>query len=558
MKVHLLLLFRLFREAAGWKLGFGLGLACLTAMTGAALLGLSGWFVAATGMIGLAAGGALAFDLFPPSMGVRVLALLRTGARYSERLVTHDATLSVIAGLRVRLFRALARPNLGRALLQRPGRMLFRITGDLDTLDTLYLRLLVPVAGLLLLSLAGMVVLALLAGGAGLLPGLFLLFTGLIMLVLGGQGGLAAGGLRAAALEALRLRLLDLVAGRVEWRLAGRQEQVAKLALAAETRLARADDRLNRLESRLALGQGLAGTALLSGGVLLCAELVDRGLLGGAGVALFLLILLGMMEPLTPLRRGAVELGRSLRAVRRVGDALSADMPEAPSMTMTPDITLTDIQFRHPGAVAALYDGFNLLIPAGQHVAIIGDSGAGKSSLIALLTREVQPQAGCVSTPAWGLLAQESALFQDSVRANLLLAAPAASDVLLWDVLEQAGLARVVREMPGGLDARLGEGGSGLSSGQRRRLALARFLLQDKPLWLLDEVTEGIDLAVATLILAKIKEAAAGRTILLITHLRREAALADRIIRLSQGRVIQDVRRGDPEFPNALLSLRPD
>lgn len=558
MSAQLLLLFRLFRQAAGWKLWLGLGTAGLTALAGAALLGLSGWFITATGIAGLSVGTALAFDVFRPGAGVRALAILRTGARYGERLVTHDATLSVIAGLRVRLFRALARPSLGRALAQRPGRLLFRITGDLDALDTLYLRLLVPMGVLILLAAASMVALTLLTGLAGLLPSLFLLLTGLVMLILGGRSGMTAGGRRASALEALRLRVLDLVAGRVEWRMTERQEQIAGLVLSAEERLAKADDRLNQLESRLTLWQGLAGTALLSGGVMLCAELVERGLFGGPAVALFVLILLGITEPLGALRRGAVELGRSLRAVQRVGDALSMPADTVQPAAKTTDVVLSSVGFRHDGAPAPLFDGFSLSIPAGQHVAVIGESGAGKSSLLALITGEARPHAGTVTVPNWALLGQDAALFQDSVRANLLLANPAAADIRLWEVLEQAGLARVVGEMPGGLDAPLGEGGTGLSSGQRHRLALARFLLQDRALWLLDEVTEGIDLSVAALILTKIKASAAGRTILLVTHLRREAALADRIIRLSHGQVVMDVARGDPAFEEALSTLRPD
>lgn len=558
MKAHLLLLFRLFRQAAGWKLGLGLGIAGITALAGSALLGLSGWFITATGIAGLSAGTALVFDVFRPGAGVRALAILRTGARYGERLVTHDATLSVIAGLRVQLFRALARPGLNRSLAQRPGRLLFRITGDLDTLDTLYLRLMVPMAVLILLAVAGTVALTLLTGFAGLLPGLFLLLAGLVMLIFGGRGGVVAGGRRASALETLRLRLLDLVAGRVEWRLTGRQEQVSRLTLSAEARLAQADDKLNRLESWLMLWQGLAGTALLSGGVMLCAALVERGLFGGPAVALFVLILLGLMEPLGALRRGAVELGRSLRAVRRVGEALSMPSIATGSAVGAAEVALSSVCFRYEGAPSPLFQGFSLYIPAGQHVAVIGGSGAGKSSLLALITGEAVPQSGTVAAPGWSLLGQDAALFQDSVRANLLLAAPTADDIRLWEVLEQAGLARVVREMPGGLDAPLGEGGTGLSSGQRRRLALARFLLQDKALWLLDEVTEGIDLSVAAMILTKIKASAAGRTILLVTHLRREAALADRIIRLSHGQVVMDVARGDPAFEDALSTLRPD
>ncbi|MBN8893196.1 MAG: ABC transporter ATP-binding protein, partial [Rhodospirillales bacterium] len=140
---------RLFRQDRRLLLGGGAALSAATVLAGVALLGLSGWFITATAIAGLSSAAALVFDVFQPSAGIRFLAILRTAARYGERLVTHDAALAVLAALRERLFRAYAAPNAARALLARPARLLFRLTADVDALDTLYLRLLVPAAAAL-------------------------------------------------------------------------------------------------------------------------------------------------------------------------------------------------------------------------------------------------------------------------------------------------------------------------------------------------------------------------------------------------------------------------
>lgn len=560
MKRDLLTILALFHRAAGRPLLLGLLVAGVTVLAGVTLLGLSGWFITATGIAGLAAGAALGFDTFRPGAGVRGLAILRTGARYGERLLTHDATLSVVAALRVKLFRALARPGLARALVLRPGRLLFRLTGDLDALDALYLRLAVPLASLLLLALATGTGLYLLIGWSGIGFGLYLLVLGLALLGLGVRGSLVPGGQRAAALESLRLRVLDLTAGRVEWRLAGRAEAMRDLALVADRRLAQADDRLNRLDIATSIIQGLASTLLVAGALLLGATLVAGAAITPPVAALLLLVSTGMMEPVAALRRGAVELGRSLRAASRVAADLRP-LP-APATPARPAdgvaLRLEAVCFRHEGADTALFDGLSLTVEVGQHVAILGESGAGKSSLLALVTGEQRAESGSISALPWTLLGQETALFQDDLRANLALAAPDADDARLTQALADAGLADVVAALPAGLDSLLGEGGSGLSSGQRRRLALARFLLRDRPLWLLDEPTDGLDLPTARDVLARLKQRADGRTLLVVTHLRREATLADRLIRLESGRISLDVRRGDAGFEEALGALRGD
>ncbi len=156
------------------------------------------------------------------------------------------------------------------------------------------------------------------------------------------------------------------------------------------------------------------------------------------------------------------------------------------------------------------------------------------------------------------LLTQRTELFEDSLRGNLLLANPDANEARLLEALAAAGLLADVEAMPGGIDTPLGEGGLGLSGGQSRRLALARLFLRDTPLWLLDEPTEGLDGVTARDVLNRLSAMAAGRSLVVATHIRREASIADRIAVIEGGRIIEVSRRGEPAFEKALDRLRPD
>ena len=168
------------------------------------------------------------------------------------------------------------------------------------------------------------------------------------------------------------------------------------------------------------------------------------------------------------------------------------------------------------------------------------------------------PLAGTVRAGRACLFTQRTELFQDSVRDNLRLADPSASDAQLWQALHAAGLDEEVRAFADGLDTMLGEGGLGLSGGQARRLALARLFLHESTLWLLDEATEALNAQTASDVLQRLRARSAGRTLLIASHLRREAALADRLLRIRDGRIVEDVRRGTAAFEAALAGLRAD
>ncbi|MBW6401619.1 ATP-binding cassette domain-containing protein [Roseomonas sp. HJA6] len=548
----------LFIAERGAAMALGAMLAALAILAGVALLGLSGWFITATALAGLVPAAALVFDVFMPGAGIRFLAILRTAARYGERVVAHDATLALLAGLRERLFRGHAVPGTARALAARPARLLFRLSSDVDALDAVYLRLVVPGAAAAVTALAVGGALAMLDAALGVAVALVLLATGFgLPLWLAGAAEQASRR-RAAALEALRVRAVDLVAGQVALVMAGRLGAQADAMDAAEQRLAAAEDALHRLETLAGLGFGLTGAALLGGAALATAGLAEGGALSAPQAALVLLVALAALEPFAALRRGAIELGRSARAAQRLAPALDVIAPSRlPEPPLGLALRLAGLRYTPPGAAQPLFDGFDLDVAAGECVAVTGPSGAGKSSLLALLSGEAQPDAGTIAVLPHALLSQRVDLFHDTVRGNLLLARPDAEDAALWRALREAGLDGVVQALPRGLDTPLGEGGAGLSVGQQRRLALARLLLRQAPLLLLDEPTEALDAATAQGILTQIMAKRGEVAIFIIAHMRREAEWADRLIRLESGRVTGIWRRGEAGFAVALDALRP-
>lgn len=540
----------------------GAFLACVTVLAGMGLLGLSGWFISATALAGLSAGTAYMFDVFMPSAGIRLLAVGRTASRYGERLVTHDATFAVLAALRVRLFRGWARAEAARELLARPARLLFRLTADIDALESLYLRLIVPALAALGAALLAGAVLGFLHVGLGIALALWLIGAGWGIALVTARRALRPAVQRGCAIETLRARAVDLVAGQTDLVMAGRIDAQCEALAAVDRRLARADLALNRLETSSGAAFSIAGTLTLAGVLLAVGALAGGGAIGAPAAALGLLIALTAVEPFAGLRRGAIDAGRTWLAVRR----LAPRMADTDGLAAVPSDSLADgaalqlraITARHPGSPAAVLHGISLTLAVGERVALIGPSGAGKSTLLALAGAELTPLSGRVQAAPACLLTQRTELFQDSLRDNLRLADPSADDEALWHALEVAGLAPDIRALQAGLDTRLGEGGLGLSGGQSRRLALARLLLRPTPLWLLDEPTEALDARVAHDVLQRLAANARGRTVLIATHLQREAALADRLICLSQGHVVADLPRGSAAFDAALRALRPD
>lgn len=550
----------LFAAEGRRRLWSGAALAAVTMLAGMALLGLSGWFITATAIAGLSLATALAFDVFMPSAGIRLLALGRTAARYGERLVTHDATLAVLAGLRERLFRSWSAAGAAGALNLRPSRLLFRLTADIDALDSLYLRVLVPLGAALATAVAAGIILGLIDPLFGLAVFSILIATGFGIPLAAGRAARVAALRRARAVEALRDRSIDLVQGQTELVMAGRLDAQRSAIAATDARLATADDRLNRIETWAGFSLGATSALLLTSGLLVVGALAEAGRIGAPVAALALLVLMAAMEPFGALRRGAMELPRSRISARRLGPRLGPVQLVAghPRPDAGHVARLAGVSLHHPGAARPVLSDVTLDIAPGEHIALIGASGAGKSSLLALLAGEIGAESGSVACRPASLMTQRTELFQDSLRDNLRLADPRADDARLLAALDGAGLGCEFSALPLGLDTRLGEGGLGLSGGQARRLALARLILRDAPLWLLDEPTEGLDGATAREVIARLRPCIRDRAVVIATHIRREAALADRIIEIDGGSIAAIHPKGSAAWTAALAHLRPD
>lgn len=542
-------LWRVFRRV--WRRRFGalaIGILLSVAVLGAglALLGLSGWFITAAGMAGLAGAG-LTFDVFRPSAGVRFLALGRAAARYGERLATHDATLKGLAELRVALLSAMLRKPVVLLARLRGSERLNHLTIDVDALDGVALRLVMPaIAATLVLAAA----LALI--GWLVLPSVALWEIGSYV------GGLGAALVFAArfsrqpsrfaqrAMQALRMRFIDMMRGQTELAVAGRLEDHRQSILDAHRRLQRAQARIDAVERVSALVLGLAGTIAAGGGLLIGGLAAADGKIDPASAALGFFAALALVETAAPLARGIAELGKMTDAARRVeaqfddpaGPAPGNPMPASPLPADHPLLSVSDLAYRQRSRV--LFEGIAFSVGAGETLALVGPSGSGKTTLLNVVRGLMVPAQGSVTiegrpldaygeaerAACIGYLPQRTTLVSGTIADNLRIADPEASDDMLWHSLKIACLDRVVDER-GGLDCQLGEAGLGLSGGERRRLALARMLLRRPRIILLDEPTEGLEEETAHMLLERLRQGFPEAAILVAAHRDEERAWAN-------------------------------
>jgi len=526
-------------------------LSLITLAAGTALLGVSGWFLTATALTPVG----ISFNLFAPSAAVRGFSFIRILSRYFEKLVGHNATLSLLSDMRRWLFASLfpRLPLPGRSL--RHGDLVSRMTADVDALDTLFLVAIGPL------------VTALVVGGA---------MTAILFWLLPGAQWLYSGAMAAAALAipallvvftrdlgrrivdamaGLRIHVLDAVAGHDDIVLFDQQHQVSK-------RFAVAQSELTRLRSRQGLAVALAGAGVqvLTGAALLGTLIVGLGALqsgaiGGAVLAGLLLAVMGSFEATNVVVRAVGKFGSALAAADRLKAV--ATRPPAIAEPSRPiplpqgtGVCFDHVDFRYDDGAPVLAD-FCLDLPAGSHLAITGASGSGKSTLLALLLRLAEPQAGRITVAGTdishvaladlhariALLSRDSPVFFDTIRNNLTLARPDATDAELWAALADARLEQTVRALPQGLDTMVGETGATLSAGQGRRLALARTLLSPAGIVVLDEPTQGLDRETELAFFTDMARALGGRTVICVTHatLPAEIGLATR--RLENGRL---------------------
>ena len=532
-------IFSLWLRDAGWlALALALALAALAAAV--ALSGVSGRYLAAS-LLGMAA-------LAPLSL--QFIGTARVVLRYLERVLSHEAIFRALADLRVWLFRGLAASSAGGLGFRRAGDTLARLVNDVDTLDGLFLRIFVPgMSAALLVPILAWVLWREHAGAVlVLLPFLYIAFYLPVLAARtagdnAGKAGLAMAGLRSAALDALHgLREVKIfeAEGRM---LAAVQAREAALLAAQRELVARA----SAFNAR--------AFVLAQAGLLFAILLGFFGVPVAAIVAV--LVLTTAFETVLGLPRAGLLYGQAKAAAARVVQAAEAKPPvpepDAPAaMPSRNSIAFEHVSFRYGPDRPFVFENLSLQVPQGARVAILGPSGAGKSTMAALLLKLAAPVSGQIrlggtdilqlSTEALrhriAYLGQTTHLFADTIRNNLLLGDPAADEARLWAALDAAQVADVVRALPEGLDAWVGEGGATLSGGQGRRLALARTLLMDAPILVLDEPCAGLDAATEQEFLKVLNQATEGRTVLVILHRLTGVEQLDRIWRLTGGALI--------------------
>jgi ATP-binding cassette subfamily C protein CydC len=529
----------LWRGRLGWlAAGIVVSLAALAA--GVAMMAVGGATLATA-----VTAGVLAAPLI-----LRGLGSARVVLRYAERLVTHAATFRALADLRVWFFRNLAHSTAGGLGFRQAGDVLARLVGDIEVLDGLYLRILVPLAGAILLL--PVLVLLIVWHGVALALSIGLLFAiaAIALPWVGARMAARAGGVLADTTGALRIAVLDALTGLREVRAFGAEGRMLAAVQAREAAMLATQ---HELASRTALA---GGGAFLCGQMAILAVLVAAGSAPAAAVATAFLVV-AAFEAVGGLPRAGVLAGHVAAAAQRVLSAADTPVPVPdPSWPGVPPASFAlrfeAVHFRWLPERPPVFDGLTLDVPQGARVALLGPSGAGKSSLAALALKVAAPQYGRVllggvdiATLAAddvrariGWLAQATHLFDDTIRANLLLARPDADEAALWAALDAARIGEMVRALPDGLDTWVGEGGARLSGGQGRRLALARALLSPAPVLILDEPCAGLDAETERAFLATLNRVADGRSIILITHRLTGVEQLDRIWRLSGGKAI--------------------
>ena len=475
------------------------------------LLGLSGWFIvasAAAGLAGLAV--AHTFNVLIPSAMIRLLAILRTAARYGERLSGHAAALRALASIRPAVFESLAAAPPSESLSLSRGEASARLVQDVDAIETRFVRLSAPWSAVAGLG-AGLVMAAL----AGWAPALVILLAAgaaiLIARALAKRFSTPARAAVQAKVGALKDTTAALVAASAELRAYGLD------AWAGETLNAKAAE-LDAARLAAARAQGLilmSQAAIL--GAAFAAAVASAAPAGAPLAALAGLAAAMSVDALAGLAHAFDQDGAAREARERL-DAILQHQPQpvAAKPETAPSLTILG-QHLNPG----------------ERLAVVGPSGCGKTTAIETLLGLRGETALPRSIFSW--LPQDAGLIAGTVRDNLRLAAPKATDAQLWEVLEAAALADRIRAAPKGLAAYLGDDGERLSGGERRRLALARAYLRDAPWLLLDEPTEGLDAATEALVVERLQERLdrTGQGLVLVSHRAAPAAVCERRVEMA-------------------------
>lgn len=539
----LLFFLRLFKPHLFWLIG-GTFLALLASIASLSLLSLSGWFITASALAGLT-NDLMIMNIMLPAAQIRALAITRTAARYAERIVTHEATFRLLSDIRVWFFAQLIPIALTRLASVRSGDLLNRVTTDIDALDALYLRLINPFIIALFAIIGATVFLYVYFPLLSIIVCVLLLCSALIIPLLFNYLGQDSAENSVTLFNNLRLRHLDLLQGMTDLLINNAYPRFVEHFMKNNTRLLETENDNNRL------------SALSSALILLISQLTlfltlillaTQQQITGATLAMLFFTVLAVFELIQPLPNALQLLTKTKTSAKRVREF--ATLKYSDGQLNTPnqfDLEFKNVSFRYHEQQGWLLKDFNLTIPHGKKIGIIGASGVGKTSLLNLLTRHYSATSGNIFLSnnklddyqhdellkCFGVLSQRSQLFAATIKENLLIAKPNASIEEINSALSFAGLSEFIKQLPDGLTTWVGESGVNVSGGEARRIALARLYLKNPPILLLDEPTEGLDANTEQAILKALAEFSKDKTLIMVTHRLTGLDLVNDILELN-------------------------
>ncbi|MFA0162089.1 cysteine/glutathione ABC transporter ATP-binding protein/permease CydC [Vibrio splendidus] len=537
----------------GLSLGMLLAFATLSASIG--LLTLSGWFISASAVAGLTIARET-FNYMLPGGGVRGLAMSRTAGRWGERVVSHNATFKLLTDLRIFFFKKLAPLIPGRISNLRDADLLNRLVADVDAMDHVYLRLVSPVTvgvfGIFFLTLF----LMWFDSSLGLILGSILLIMLLVWPILFYKLGKRNGGELTQNKADLRVTTLDWIEGYSELTLFGAEERYRNAILETQRKLM-----ANQFVNANLTGMASAALMLFNGLTLvLMLWLAADGVGGNAPdpfIALMAFATMASFELLMPIAGAFQHLGQTLSSARRLNEVILSEpevqfAEEKLDINKPLDITFSNVTFNYPDSERSVLNAVDLTIPATHKVAIVGQTGSGKSTLIQLLTRYWDPKKGYISIAGieltqWNesqlresisVVSQRVDILNGTLRDNLLIARPEATDDHLANILKDVGLEKLLENSA--LDSWLGDGGRQLSGGEKRRIGITRAILHDAPILLLDEPTEGLDKQTEQSIMTLFEKHFEGKTVIFITHRLIGLESMDSLVLIEQGEIVEN------------------
>lgn len=509
-----------------------------------------------------------------PTLFARVFGVGKPTFLYLERLTSHNWVLRMTSNLRSKLYDTVEKDAIFFKRRHRTGDILGLLTEDIGHIQNLYLRTIFPTVIGWLVYLFLVIVFGYFSIGFALI---MLVLLGVIVLLIPLVSMLANAARQAkrkASRNDLYSELADNVLGVSDWVFSGRNEEYLSKHAHTQAEIRKLDQALNRSSRRRDLAiQAVFGVVVVL--VLLWAGSYFGGTHGGDSVwiAAFVLGFLPLLDAFTPLPTAATETGIYTDSIERLNELPDSEVQdEATDCEVAAPLTVSveNVSFAYPGSKRAVLDNLSLTITQGEKIAVLGRSGSGKSTLASLIRGDLRPSEGSVTindVPASsfgdaisryiGVIQQQTYLFNQTLLENLRLGNPTATEEQVWEAIEKVGLKEMVERLPKQLDTLVDEGGLRFSGGERHRIALARVLLQDTPIILLDEPMVGLDPVTEQALLETLFKTTAGKTLIMITHHLQGVSKMDQVIFIEGGTLTMsgapaELERTNPHYQKLL------